>query len=171
MYTFNSRVSTLTVVLKPSSRTFIGTELVKLPGLKAKFERGLFQTENEELATALRKLIASGKEREVVELTNLEELFYKSKKALNQRTAISAAADSKGLNPTVLAEKKVEVEGFDCVICEKKFKTQKALNMHLVSHRPGVQVEEKPKAAEAVEAEIGDPIPEDQVGTDEPAEA
>jgi hypothetical protein len=148
MYIFNSRCQALTVVLKPSSRTFIGTELVKNPGLKAHFERGLFKTEDEEIATRLRKLIASGQEREVVELTNLDELFYKTKKQQNQRKSISAAEDSKGLNAAVVAEKTVEAEGFDCVICEKKFKTQKALNMHLVNHRPGVQVEETAKATE-----------------------
>lgn len=146
-YIFNSRVQTLTVVLKPSSRTFVGTEMVKAPGLKAHFERGLFKTEDEDIAARLRKLIASGQEKEVVELTNLDELFYKTKKQQNQRKAISAVEDSKGLNATVVAEKKVEADGFDCVICEKKFKTQKALNMHLVSHRPGVQVQESPKVA------------------------
>lgn len=141
MFTFNSRCQALTVVLKPSSRTFVGTELVKVPGIKAHFERGLFQTEDEETATLLRKLITSGREREVIEITNLDDLFYKPKKARNQRAPISAVEDSKALNPTVVAEKAAE-QGFDCVICEKKFKNQKALNMHLVSHRPGVQVEE-----------------------------
>jgi hypothetical protein len=123
-------------------RSFVGTEVVKVPGLKAHFERGLFKTEDEEIATRLRKLISSGQEREVVELTNLDELFYKTKKQQNQRQAISAAEDSKGLNPTVVAEKAPEGGNPKCVICDKEFKNQKALNMHLVSHRPGVQVEE-----------------------------
>jgi len=140
MYTFNARCQALTVVLKPSSRTFVGTELVKLPGVKAHFERGLFQTEDEETATLLRKVITSGKEREVVELPDPDDLFYTPKKARNQRTPISAAESSKALNPTVIAEK--PAASFDCVICEKKFKNQKDLNLHLVSHRPGVQVEE-----------------------------
>jgi len=145
MYTFNARCQALTVVLKPSSRTFVGTEMVKTPGLRAHFERGLFQTEDEETATRLRKLIASGQEREVVELTNLDELFYKVKGHKNQRGPIAAVEDSKGMNATKVEEKTPE-QGFDCVICEKKFKNQKALNMHLVSHRPGVQVEVTEKA-------------------------
>jgi hypothetical protein len=145
-YIFNSRVSTLTVVLKPSMRSFVGTEVVKVPGLKAHFERGLFKTEDEEIATRLRKLIASGQEREVVELTNLDELFYKTKKQQNQRKAIPAVEDSKGLNATVVAEKTPEAGNPKCPICDKEFKSQKALNMHLVSHRPGVQVEATEKA-------------------------
>ena len=76
-YVFNARCQALTVVLKPSSRTFVGTEMVKVPGIKAHFERGIFQTEDEETATLLRKVISSGKEREVVELTDLDDLFYK----------------------------------------------------------------------------------------------
>ena len=140
-YVFNARCQALTVVLKPSSRTFVGTEMVKVPGIKAHFERGIFQTEDEETATLLRKVISSGKEREVVELTDLDDLFYKPKKSRNQRGPIPAAEDSKALNTTVVAEKPAE-QGFDCVICEKKFKNQKTLNMHLVSHRPGVQVSE-----------------------------
>lgn len=141
-YIFNSRVLTLTIVLKPSSRMMTGTQVVKIPGLSAHFVNGLWQTENEEAAGLLRNLIQKGQAGEVIELTNIDELVYQPKKTLNRRQAIAASETSKGLNPTAVAEKPAESESFDCVICQKKFKTQKALNMHLVSHRPGVQIEQ-----------------------------
>lgn len=141
-YIFNSRVQTLTIALKPSSRVFVGAEVIRTPGLKARFERGLFKTEDEEAATLLRKLIESGQEKEVVELTNLDDLFYKSKKARNQRSAVTASEDSKALNPTVVREKDPE-KAIKCVICGKEFKNQRDLNMHLVAHRPGVKVGEE----------------------------
>ena len=141
-YFFNSRPQTLTVVLKPAVRTFIGTQMVKQPGLKAIFTNHVWETDDAEAAELLRSFIEKGKEREVVELTNLDELVYKPKKSQNIRRALTADETGKTMGGTNLKEKAAAAENLKCIICDKEFKNQKALNMHLVSHRPGVQVAE-----------------------------
>ena len=113
MFIFNSRFNTLRVVLRPSKRLIVGTQVVKEDGLAAVFERGLFITEDEETAQLLRDKIKKTEGPKIAE----PDLAMK------------------------------------CPICDKVFKNQKGLNIHLVSHRPDVQIAEPeapaPKVAEA----------------------
>jgi hypothetical protein len=144
MFIFNSRINTLTVILRPSRRTVIGTEVVHEGSLKARFENGLFTTDDPEVAELLRKKVELTHDRGIVEIASEEELaFRKAQKALNSRTAVTAAETSKAIaGPIKLEEKAEGSDTVKCPICDppKHFKNQKALNMHLLSHRPGVKV-------------------------------
>jgi hypothetical protein len=153
MVYFNSRCLTLMIILKPSSRTFTGEGVVKTPGIRVHFQNGMFQTDDEETIKRLRALIQSGKEKEVVELPDPDFRVYAVKKGKNVRKPSSADELSKTLNPATLrmGDKESDEGALTCPICEppKKFKNQRALNMHLVSHRPGVQLGDKQSPPEA----------------------
>jgi hypothetical protein len=155
MVYFNSRNLTLTVILKPSARTFTGEGVVKTPGIRAHFVGGMFQTDDEETIKRLRALIQSGQETEIVELPDINSRVYNVKKSRNLRGPAAADELSKTLNPATvrMGEKDTKDETLTCPICDppKQFKNQKALNLHLVSHRPGVQIHEAPEPAAQVE--------------------
>jgi hypothetical protein len=151
MYIFNSRINTLTIILRPSRRTVVGSEVISEPSIKARFENGLFMTEDPEVAELIRKKVALTHDSGVVEITSEEELaFERSKKVLNSRVAITAAETSKAVAGGVTRlEEKTATDLVKCPICDKAFKNQKALNMHLLSHRPGIKASAD-KAAAAV---------------------
>jgi len=139
MYIFNSRLDTLTVVLRPTRKVVVGTQVIVEEGARARFVNGIFSTDEPEIAELLRQKIKKSGDREVVEIGSEEELAFKRAGALkNQREATTAPSLSKTLNPS-LAERALD-EPIICPICdpEKKFKTQKDLNLHLVGHRPGI---------------------------------
>ena len=148
MYIFNSRCETLTVVLRPTRKVVVGAQVVVEPGLSARFERGIFTTEDEDTAIQLREKIAKSKDRSIVEIGDEEALaFERAAKVLNQREAMSAPSMSKTLNPSLV--EKEPAEKIICPICDppKTFKSQKDLNLHLLGHRPGVSTKttESPK--------------------------
>lgn len=146
MFIFNSRAHTLTVVLKPSKKIVVGTEVVREPGMKAEFQNGIFTTEDENVAAALRATIKRTGEREIVEITS-EDLrqFSGRHAAKNIRQATSAAESSKALNTSRITLQADEQEqAAQCPICDQKYKSQRDLNRHLISHRPGVQLSETP---------------------------
>lgn len=156
MYVFNSRFNTLTVVLRPTRRVIVGTQVIKEDGISAHFERGIFTTEDEETAQLLRDKIKKTRDNSIVEIGSAEErAFQEAEKAKNIREAVTAAEVSKVAPGPKIAEASKPTT---CPICDKVFKDQKSLNLHLVSHRPDVQitkplepakVEEKPAAPEA----------------------
>lgn len=153
MFTFNSKIPTLTVVLKPSRRIMVGTQVVVEPGESARFSRGLFTTEDAAVAELLRAVIRKTKDN-IVELTHEDELaFEKIQGALNQRGPISAASLGKSsLRSAPTVAETVDPRDLSCPICDppKQFKNQRSLNLHLVSHRPGVNVAEKPTVIDLV---------------------
>lgn len=158
MYIFNSRYNTLRVVLRPSKRLVVGTQVVKEDGLAAVFVNGIFTTEDEETANLLRGKIKQTNDRTIIEIGDIEERAFKLLKGKkNVRTAVTAAEVSKtNPGPAKLAEPEPGT-ALNCVICEsmgvkKAFKNQRALNLHLVSHRPDVQVSKPLDAAKAADA-------------------
>lgn len=149
MYVFSSRFRTLTVVLKPSRKIVVGTEIVREPGLSARFENGVFQTEDSETAELLRKKTKG--DHNVVEITEADQAaFSHPKPALNERGTVSSVTlKAPETSKTVKIEEKTADAGLTCPVCEKTFKTRQALDLHLVGHRAAVKIEETPAAAEA----------------------
>lgn len=145
MYIFNSRYNTLMVVLRPVKKIVVGTQVIKEDGLVARFDRGIFTTEDEETAKLLREKIKKTRDPNIVEIGDVEDRAFAllKKGSKNVRTSVTAAEVSK-TSPGA----KIEEQGsLKCLICDKVFKNQKSLNIHLISHRPDVQVakaEEKP---------------------------
>lgn len=151
MYIFNSLTETLTVVLRPKKKLVVGSQVVVEDGLVARFDHGIFTTEDEEAAKLLREKISKTHDRTIVEIGSEEErAFERAAKVMNTREAMSAPSMSKTLNPSIA--ERAPAEKIICPICdpEKEFKSQKDLNLHLLSHRPGVSVAERPAAQAAV---------------------
>lgn len=149
MYIFNSRFDTLTVVLRPTRKVVIGTQVVVEEGLRARFEQGLFTTEDEETAELLRQKIKKSRDLNVVEISAEDRMaFERAAKLKNVRESTTAPALSRAF---AAAPSKEPAEKIICPICDppKEFKTQKDLNLHLMEHRPGV-VPDKPKVEEPV---------------------
>lgn len=142
MYTFNSRTQTLTVVLKPSIRQIVGAEVVKTNSLVARFERGIFQTEDDEVAKLLRDIVKRTNDHTIVEIdSEAKRAFEIAKNKLNTRDPLTAADTSeKGVSL------KEDTSELTCPICEKKFRGIKNYQLHLINHRPGMapKAEEKP---------------------------
>lgn len=156
MFIFNSRYNTLTIVLRPSRRTVIGTQVVKEDGLSAQFERGIFMTEDPEVAQLIRDKIKKSRDSNVVEITSEDERAFAIMKKgdKNLRQAVTAVDVSK-VNPGQSARLAEEPgTALKCVICDKLFKNQKALNIHLVSHRADVQLAKPLEATKAAEAKL-----------------
>lgn len=129
MFIFNSMYDTLTLVLKPGRKLVVGAEVVREPGVRVEFVNGLYQTEDEEIAKAIRAKIKN--DRTIIEVTSEDQLaFERAAKALNQRTATSAL-DVKGPEKVVLAEK----QDLKCPICDEVLKTSQLLKVHMVNHR------------------------------------
>jgi len=150
MFFFNSRSDTLTVVLRPTRKVVVGTQVIVEEGIKARFEQGIFTTESEEVAQLLRDKIKKTNDRDIVEIGNEEETaFERAKKLLNQRAPSSAASMSKTLNPSIVERE--PAEKIVCPICDpaREFKTQRDLNLHLMGHRPGMTPPPAVKMAEA----------------------
>jgi hypothetical protein len=159
MFIFNSRFDTLTVVLRPTKRLVIGTQVVKEDGLVAHFERGIFMTEDAETAQLLRDKLKKSHDTNVVEITSEDELaFARLKGGKNVRRAVTAAEISK-VNPTQ-APKMTEEAGtaLKCPICDKVFKNQKSLNLHLTSNRPDVQIASPMAASKRVDLSEAPPV-------------
>lgn len=155
MFIFNSRFNTLTVVLRPVRRVIVGTQVVTEEGLVARFENGLFTTEDEDTAKLLREKIKKSRDgSNIIEITSEDELaFAKLKGPKNVREAVTAAEVSK-VNPAQAKLAERSNAPIKCLICDKEFKDQRSLNIHLVSHRPDVQVApaaQAPKLAEPTE--------------------
>jgi hypothetical protein len=148
MFYFNSRSETLTVVLTPSIKQVVGTQVILTPGKKARFVGGMFMTEDAEVAQLLRDAMKRSDARDIVEITAEDQRIFSTKKAKNQRGPVTALQSSKAAAAGRLSvpEKADEAEQLTCPICDppKPFATRRALNMHLVSHRPGVQLGEQP---------------------------
>lgn len=144
MFYFTSRLYNLTVVLKPSTKTLIGGEVVRVPGAKAEFKGGLFYTEDENVAKMLRAV----KDPHVSEITEEDRASFKATargpKAI--RGPLTAEGARKpGDTPASMAEMNKKRP---CPICDEVFKTQQSLDIHLVGHRasvkPAVAMQEKP---------------------------
>lgn len=145
MFVFSSWYQTLTVVLRPSKKIMVGAQLVVEPGLSARFQRGMFTTDDPEVAELLRQKVKY--DHRIVEVTAEAAAFESPKAAPNQRgpaTALDLKMDAK----TKLEEK--SLGELKCPICDKQFKTNQNLSIHMVTHRAPLQVtdtpEEKPKA-------------------------
>lgn len=161
MFIFNSRYNTLTVVLRPVRRIVVGTQVVKEDGLSAHFDRGIFTTEDEETAQLLRDKIKKTRDPNVVEITSVDQRAFSllKKGSKNIRHAVTAAEISKTNPAQAKLSEQEPGTALNCVICEsmgvkKAFKNQKALNLHLISHRADVQVSKPLEAAKAAEAKV-----------------
>lgn len=157
MFIFNSRLNTLRVTLRPSKRLIVGTQVVKEEGLTAVFERGIFTTEDADTAQLLRDKIKKTKDTGIIEIgAEDERAFNYLKKGKNVRTAVTAAEVSK-VNPQQTVAMTEKDQALKCPICDKTFKNQKGLNIHLVSHRPDVQLAaDKTEAPEAAAPKISE---------------
>jgi hypothetical protein len=157
MFIFNSRFNTLMVVLRPVRRTVIGTQVIKEEGLTVQFERGIFTTEDAEVAQLLRDKIKKSHDTNIVEITSEDARAFEYLKAgaKNVRKAVTAAEISK-VNPGQAPQMVEAGTALKCPICDKLFKNQKSLNIHLVSHRPDVQISKPLAASKMAEA----PAPE-----------
>lgn len=158
MFVFNSRYNTLRVVLRPSKRLIVGTQVVKEDGACAVFERGIFTTDDPEIAQMLRDKIQKTKDVNIVEIGDVEERAFKllKKGAKNSRNMVTAAEISK-VNPQVAPTLAEKDQALKCPICDKTFKNQKGLNIHLVSHRPDVQIAATKAEAPAAAPKISEP--------------
>jgi len=149
MFYFASRLFNLTVVLKPATKTIIGGEIVKNPGINAAFKSGIFTTEDEGIAKMLRAV----KDPNVTEITAEDRAaFYaKTRGPKSVRGPMTAQAVKKGDTLQMAEQSKKE---FPCVICGTKLKSQQGLDLHLVGHRASSQgaekaaIQEKEKPAE-----------------------
>lgn len=157
MYIFNSRYNTLRVTLRPAKRLVVGTQVVKEDGLTAVFERGIFTTDDADTAQLLRDKIKKTNDPNIVEIGDVEERAFRllKKGGPNVRKHVTAAEISK-TNPGAKLTEQDPGTALNCVICEamgvkKAFKNQRALNLHLVSHRPDVQVTKPLDEAKAAE--------------------
>lgn len=154
MYVFNSWAQTLTVVLRPSRKLVVGAEIIREPGLSARFERGVFTTDDPEVAELLRKKIA--KDLKVTEITSEDlRVFEVPKAAPNVRTAVSAQDLSKVTHEKPVVKEKTEASPLECPVCQKAFTSKQNLNIHLVSHRQAVKDvgEQKPAVQEKAPSE------------------
>lgn len=146
MFIFNSLYDTLTVVLKPGRKLVVGAEVVREPGLRVEFKNGVFETEDADLAEALRAKIKGDKT--VIEITSEDQrAFDRSVKAMNQRGPTTALDIKTDQEKVKIAEK--AATNLQCPICDEKFKTQQAYNLHMVGHRAqakaAAKAEEKPE--------------------------
>lgn len=141
MFIFNSRFNTLRVTLRPSKRLVIGTQVVKEDGLTAVFDHGIFTTEDEETAQLLREKIKKTNDHNIVEIGDVEDRAFRllKKKDKNVRNMVTAAEISK-MDPKPAPRVEERDQALKCPICDKVFTKQRGLNIHLVSHRPDVQV-------------------------------
>lgn len=130
MFIFNSMYDTLTLVLKPGRKLVVGAEVVREPGVRVEFVNGLYQTEDEEIAKAIRAKIKN--DRTVIEVTSEDQrAFEQQVKAPNQRTATSALDVKTGPEKVTLTEK----QDLKCPICDEVLKTSQLLKVHMVNHR------------------------------------
>ena len=165
MFIFNSRFNTLMVVLRPTKKLVIGTQVVTETGARAEFKNGIFTTEDAEIAQLLRDKIKTSHDRDIVEINDeAQRAFVKLKKGgKNVRTGITAAdLKTPALASSIKVAEPESDKALTCLICDKVFKNQKSLNIHLVSHRPEVQLAPKAEKKAPAEdpAEQTEPAPE-----------
>lgn len=140
MFVFRSLAQTLTVVLRPTKKVVVGTEVIREQGLRAQFTKGIFETDDNATAELLRKVMK--KDGTIIEITEDERqaveaaIKAESKTPLNQRGAVSAA-DLKGKSDKPQVAEKVTP--MKCPLCDQEFKSRQNLDIHLVSHRASVQ--------------------------------
>lgn len=142
-YRFLSRYDTLIVPIKPGTKVVVNGEIVKTPGVKARFEKREFSTDDDMIGKALQQIAARQHDCGFTEDTRP----LPPKKALkNIRTAATAldaskAAAEEKINRRV--EEELMPKKVACPVCAKEFDTQKQVNMHLLSHRKGVTIDKE----------------------------
>jgi hypothetical protein len=151
MFVFRSLTQSLTVVLRPTKKIVVGTEVIREPGLRAEFTKGIFETDDEQTAELLRKVMK--KDQTIIEITEADRqaveasIKAESNTPLNLRGPVTASS-VKGTGSKPKVEEKVTP--MKCPLCDEEFKSRQNLDIHLVSHRQSVQaVKEAEKSVPA----------------------
>lgn len=156
MAEFRTRHFSLIVQLTRDVVSIVGAEVVKTPARAAIFERGVFETEDEETIRLLRKHPAF-KKGEVWELTDRDKAIAGAgmkppawqagppntrgaQSVLDVGRTTPGAGDEK---PQLKEKDAFPADAVACPVCGMKFKNTGGLQRHMIVHRKSVQVKER----------------------------